>query len=104
MPEPDLPRLGSGHIRLEQEVVSFLPRRVEVWRGVSPRSFRYVDVASVIMTEPEGFGQGRLLLRLNSGEAYALSFRPGQLPGMRRMYRDLWQRVETARGQRPPPQ
>jgi hypothetical protein len=101
MPEPDLPRLGSGHIHLEPELVSFVPNRVESWRGVSALSFKYAEVASVIMTEPEGVGRGRLLLRLNSGESFAMSFRPGRLPRMRRTYRDLWHRVETARGQRP---
>jgi hypothetical protein len=102
MSEPDLPRLGSGHIQLEAELVSFVPTRVEAWRGVSAFSFRYAEVASVVMTEPEGFGQGRLLLRLQSGESYSMTFRPGRLPRMRRTYRDLWHRVETARTKRPP--
>ncbi len=101
MPEPDLPRLGSGHIRLEPELVTFLPRRVEAWRGISAVSFRYAEVASVVMTEPEGFGRGQLLLRLNSDESFSMSFRPGRLPRMRRTYRDLWHRVETARGNGP---
>lgn len=101
MPEPDLPRLGSGHIRLEPEIVSFLPSRVEAWRGVRAAGFRYAEVASVVMTEPEGFGRGLLLLRLNSGESFSMSFRPGRLARMRRMYRELWHRVQTARGQEP---
>src|SRR3954453_16992343 len=97
MPQPDLRRLGSGHTRLEPELVTFLPRRVEAWRGIRAVSFRYADVASVVMTEPDGFGRGRLLLRLNSGAAFSMSFSAGRLPRMRRTYRDLWQRVETAR-------
>jgi hypothetical protein len=102
MPEPDLPRLGSGHIRLEPEVVTFVPKKLEAWRGVGTAGFRYVDIASVVMTEPEGVGRGRLVLRLHSGEAFSMTFRPGRLPRMRGTYRDLWQRVEAARGRRSP--
>jgi hypothetical protein len=101
MSEPDLPRLGSGHVRLEPELVTFLSRRIEAWRGIRAVSFRYAEVASVVMTEPDGFGRGRLLLRLDDGRSCSMPFRPGQLPQMRRTYRELWHRVQTARGNRP---
>ena len=99
MPERDLPRLGSGRIRLEPELVSFLPSRVEAWRGIRAVGFRYSEVASAVMTEPEGFGRGRLVLRLESGESFSMPFGTGRLPRMRRTYRDLWHRVQGARGQ-----
>ena len=101
MPEPDPARLGSGHIRLDTEVVHFFPRRLEAWRGIRPFSCAYADVASAVMTEPEGFGRGRLTLKLDNGEAHFLTFGSGRLPTMRRTYRELWQRVRAARGEEP---
>jgi hypothetical protein len=98
MPEPDPVRLGSGHIRLEAEVVHFLPSKWQAWRGISAASFAYADVASVVMTEPEGFGRGTLVLRLDDGESYSMSFGSNRLSKMRQTYRELWRHVQEARG------
>jgi hypothetical protein len=103
MPEPDRARLGSGRIRLDAEVVQFLPSKWEAWRGVRTSSFTYAEVASAVMTEPEGFGRGSLLLRLKNGDSFSMSFGSNRLPTMRRTYRELWQRVRAARGDDPRP-
>ncbi len=101
MPEPDRARLGSGHVRLDAEVVQFLPSQLQKWRGIESVSLRYADVASAVMTEPEGFGRGSLVLKLDNGESFSLSFGNSRLPTMRRTYRELWQRVRAARGDEP---
>jgi hypothetical protein len=103
MPEPDRARLGSGHIRLDAEVVQFLPSKWEAWRGISAVSFAYTEVASVVMTEPEGFGRGTLVVRLDSGESHSMSFGSNRLPKLRQTYREMWRRVQAARGDDPGP-
>jgi hypothetical protein len=99
MPEPDLSRLGSGRIRLDADVVRFLPSRAQAWRGIRPASITYAEVASLVMTEPKGLSRGRLVVRLGSGDAHVMSFRSGRLPRMRRIYRDVWARAQAARGE-----
>jgi hypothetical protein len=103
MPEPDLARLGSGHIRLEPDTVQFTPTRVQAWRGMRAVSFPYAEVASLVMTEPKRLGRGRMIVRLGNGDSPAMSFGYGRLPAMRRTYRDLWQRVRAARSEDPGP-
>jgi hypothetical protein len=99
MPEPDRDRLGSRHVRLDPEAVHFLPSRVEAWRGIEPVSIRYADVVSVVMTEPRGRGRGRLIVRLVNGESHSMSFGVNRLPRLRPVYRELWRRVQAARGE-----
>ncbi len=98
MPEPDRSRLGSRHIRIEADSVEFLPSRLQAWRGIHAISFPYADIASLVMTDPHGLSRGRLVVRLGNGDAHTMSFRSGRLPGMRRIYREVWQRIRLELG------
>ena len=101
MPEPDGARLGSGHFRLDEGAVQFLPNRLEAWRGVRAVTLPYTEVAGLVMTEPKGLARGRLIVRLTNGESRSMSFGFDRLPKMRRIYRELWRRVQAARGEQP---
>ena len=103
MPEPDRARLGSGHIRLDPDTVTFRPSRVQAWRGIQAVTLRYAEVASLVMTEPKRLGRGRMIVRLSNGDAPSMAFGYNRLPAMRRTYRDLWQRVRAARREDPGP-
>jgi hypothetical protein len=101
MAQPNLARLGSGPVRLNAAFVHFEPSRMQAWRGVGPVSLPFADVQSLVMTDPEGFSRGHLVVRLTSGEAFSMSFGSNRLPKMRRIYRELWRRVQEARGETP---
>jgi hypothetical protein len=58
-------------------------------------------MVSVLMTEPKGRARGRLILRMDGGESYEMTFGFNRLPKMTRDYRELWRRVTTARGKEP---
>jgi hypothetical protein len=90
--------LGSASVRLDACGVSFLPGRIQRWRGAQQVEVPYARIAGLTMTEPRGLGHGTLTLRMHSnGDACSVSFRHSRLREMRRVQAEIWRRARTAR-------
>jgi hypothetical protein len=90
--------LGFAAMRLDASGVTFLPSRLQRWRGAQEVSVPYTTIAGLTMTEPQGLARGTFTVRLADGdEACSLSFGSSELRAMRRVHIEVWRRVRTAR-------
>jgi hypothetical protein len=90
--------LGVASLRLDADVVTFAPNRIQRWRGAQPFTIPFAAITGVSMTEPHGITPGRLTLRSRrANDTRTVTFRAGELEGMRRLHAAIWQRARAAR-------